>query len=120
MTDEQVIHARLASEGDALGRREDAVECPVLGGGCEGAAEGFDSTGSMFRADGGLVKRLTRVLGLSVTVAAEDIVVSASAAADKCKGIVVAEGVAGACRDCRCYCWHLIDSVLEFAAEGVE
>ncbi len=32
---------------------------------------------------------------------------------------MVAEG-GGACRDCRCDCWHLIDSVLEFAAEGVE
>ncbi len=92
MADEPVVHARLASEGDALGRREDAVERPVLGGRCKGAAEGYDSTGSMFRAGGGLVERLTRVpLGIrGLSVAAEDIVVPA--AADKCKGIVVAEG----------------------------
>jgi hypothetical protein len=31
MADEPVEHARLAGEGDALGRREDAVERPVLG-----------------------------------------------------------------------------------------
>jgi hypothetical protein len=119
VADEPVIHARLAGEGDALCRREDAVERPVLGGWCEGAAEGGDSTGSMFRAGGGLVERLARMpLGVrSFPVAAEDIVVLA--AADKCEGVVVAEG-GGAGRDCRSDCWHLIDSVLELAAKGVE
>ena len=119
VADEPVIHARLAGEGDALCRREDAVERPVLGGWCEGAAEGGDSTGSMFRAGGGLVERLARMpLGVrSFPVAAEDIVVLA--AADKCKGVVVAEG-GGTGRDCRCNFWHLIDSVREFAAEGIE
>ena len=53
----------------------------------------------------------------SFPVAAEDIVVLA--AADKCKGVVVAEG-GGAGRDRRSDCWHLIDSVLELAAKGVE
>ena len=48
---------------------------------------------------------------------AEDIVVLA--AADKCKGVVVAEG-SGAGRDRRSDCRHLIDSVLELAAKGVE
>jgi hypothetical protein len=56
----------------------------------------------------------------SFPVAAEDIVVLA--AADKCEGVVVAEAPEGdgAGRDCRSDCWHLIDSVLELTAKGVE
>ena len=119
MADEPVVHAGLAGEGDAFCRREDAIERPVLGGGCEGAAEGCSSTSSMFRTGGGLVERLTLVpLGIcGLPMAAEDIVVLA--AADKYEGVVVVEG-GGAGRNCRCDSWHLIDPVLEFAAKGVE
>ena len=55
MADEPVVYAGLAGEGNALCRRHEAVERPVLGGWGERAAQGCDSARRVLRARSGLV-----------------------------------------------------------------